>query len=71
MAMIAQDIVIYVGGMNDMTSLIKCNLCNAYFFIDKDWVNRKPRHEEWHSKALIQKRNTTQGIVEWVEYADL
>ena len=44
--------------------MIECNLCG--------WQTQEynthgiKRHEEWHSTARIQKRNTTQGVVQWV-----
>ncbi len=44
----------------------KCNLCDWICPEDELEPLRKQRHELFHSKARIQKRNTTQGIVEWI-----
>ena len=42
-----------------------CNLCGMTFPEDKDFLNRKHVHERWHSHCWLEKRNTTQGIVDW------
>ena len=43
----------------------KCSLCTIEF-ADDDLINeRKKRHEEWHTNCKLQKRNTTEGVVEW------
>ncbi len=43
--------------------MIKCNLCQ--WETADDNVHGKERHEVWHRDARKQKRNTTQGIVNW------
>lgn len=43
---------------------VTCNLCQ--WMTEADNIHGKKRHEEWHAKARIQKRNTTQGTVNWV-----
>ena len=43
---------------------VECNLCQ--WRTDNDNIHGIKRHEEWHSKARIQRRNTTQGIVKWL-----
>ncbi len=44
---------------------LKCDLCQMEFKLTKegqaDLGNSLKRHNEWHMKARIQKRNTTQG----------
>jgi hypothetical protein len=40
----------------------ECNLCGM---ILEDYTTALIRHEIFHSKARIQHRNTTQGVVEW------
>ncbi len=45
-----------------------CSLCN-WFSVNTDDIlcdAIKARHEEFHGKARIQHRNTTQGVVEWL-----
>ncbi len=41
---------------------LECNLCGM---ILPDEPDRIKRHNEFHSTARIQKRNTTNGIPEW------
>ena len=41
----------------------ECNLCGMKLTL---LTTELDRHEEWHYKARIQHRNTTQGIVEWI-----
>jgi hypothetical protein len=43
--------------------MIECNLCG--WQTQDDNMHGKSRHEEWHSKARVQKRNTTNGVVSW------
>jgi hypothetical protein len=44
-------------------TFVECNLCGMQFKKDdKDLVHRQNAHNIFHSKARIQKRNTTQGI---------
>jgi len=33
-----------------------------HFVADESFDSRRVRHDEWHMKARIQRRNTTQGI---------
>lgn len=48
---------------------IICSLCKQEFFLDENPLIefQKNRHQEWHQNCLIQKRNTIEGIVEWIE----
>lgn len=47
-------------------SMICCNLCSMEFDENDPYILiRKDRHEEFHAKARIQKRNTTNGDVLW------
>jgi len=39
-----------------------CSLCHMHFVADESFDSRRVRHDEWHMKARIQRRNTTQGI---------
>jgi len=41
---------------------ICCNLCNIQFPCDELSSKRMKRHSDFHNLALIQKRNTVQGI---------
>ena len=45
-----------------------CNLCNWFEIDDTDKLYNiiKSKHEVFHSKARIQHRNTTQGVVKWI-----
>jgi hypothetical protein len=46
-----------------MSKIIKCSLCDMEFDLsDPDYKKREIRHVAWHEKAMIQKRNTTQGV---------
>jgi len=48
--------------------MIKCNLCNMPFKEDDPLFNeRKATHERWHSHCKWEKRNTTEGKVEWIK----
>jgi uncharacterized C2H2 Zn-finger protein len=50
----------------EITNLVRCNLCGMIFDEGDAWIlMSKKRHEEWHSTARQQKRNTTQGTVKW------
>ena len=42
--------------------IVRCSLCGIEL---PDEAPRLSRHNEWHSKAWVQHRNTTQGIPEW------
>ena len=46
--------------------LIYCNLCGIQFPYDDYSLNRMKRHTDFHKFALIQKRNTTHGIPEYL-----
>lgn len=42
--------------------IVRCSLCGM------ELPNEPPRlsrHNEWHSKAWVHHRNTTNGIPEW------
>lgn len=44
-----------------------CNLCDMSF--DPDtwiWDLQKAKHERWHTNCKKEKRNTTEGHVEWI-----
>lgn len=48
-------------------NIVNCDLCGMEFDKDDpDYINRTNRHNPWHSKARIQKRNTTQGVPKYV-----
>ena len=49
---------------NGTKKMIECNLCGMQL---PDEENRKIRHNEFHIKATIQHRNTTQGYPKWSE----
>jgi len=50
----------------EIINLVRCNLCGMIFDEGDAWIlMSKKRHEEWHSTARQQKRNTTQGTVKW------
>jgi len=51
----------------NMMKQYRCNLCGQSFLDDNLIKIRKQKHEIWHGKARVQKRNTTQGNVRWVE----
>ena len=44
--------------------LFVCDICNAEL---PDEYTRLERHNEWHSKARIQGRNTAQGIPNYIK----
>lgn len=48
--------------IGETKKMIECNLCGMQL---PDEENRKIRHNEFHSKATIQHRNTTQGYPKW------
>ena len=45
-----------------VSDIVKCSLCGIEL---PNEAPRLSRHHEWHSKAWVQHRNTTQGIPEW------
>ena len=49
--------------------LIACSLCGMEFNdkIDALIGVIKETHERWHTRCAIEKRNTTEGKVEWLE----
>jgi len=36
-----------------------------HFVADELFNSRRVRHDEWHMKARVQGRNTTQGVPEY------
>lgn len=51
--------------MNDESMILfMCDICNAEL---PDEYSRLERHNEWHSKARIQGRNTAQGIPNYIK----
>ena len=50
--------------------MIECNLCGMKFPEDSIIDKRCERHTEFHSKAWIQHRNTTQGIPTYLKVED-
>lgn len=48
--------------------MIECDLCGMQFSeLDSLIKIRMERHEKFHATARIQRRNTTQGKVEWIK----
>lgn len=44
----------------------KCSLCKMRFKDNDPLINERKRvHERWHSNCKAEKRNTTEGKVEW------
>jgi len=52
---------------NKMNERVECDLCGM---ILSDEEHIKIRHTEFHSKARIQGRNTTQGYPTWKKVND-
>lgn len=47
--------------------MVECNLCGMLFNkSDPDYMKRIARHNIFHNKAQIQKRNTTQGDPKYI-----
>ena len=47
--------------------MIECSLCPQQFNENDGLIDIIiNKHIEWHEKARIQKRNTTQGTPEWI-----
>lgn len=47
---------------------IECDICKQSFDISDPYIRiAKDRHELWHKNAWKDKRNTAQGIVNWVD----
>jgi len=42
--------------------IVRCSLCGMELPIEPP---RLSRHNEWHRKAWVQHRNTTNGTPEW------
>jgi hypothetical protein len=64
------DFMIFKGEKraSDYNIQLKCNLCGMEFHASDDLFDeRKTRHEEWHKHCKVQKRNTTEGKVEWIQ----
>jgi hypothetical protein len=46
---------------------VRCSLCSMEFDENDPYLLiRKDRHNDFHSTARVQKRNTTNGIPEWI-----
>lgn len=46
---------------------VNCTLCGMEFdTFDSLFAVRTERHSEFHGKARIQRRNTTQGVAEYI-----
>ena len=51
-----------MSNMNIRKHELICSLCQMHFVASDDLlIARLKRHTEFHEKARIQKRNTTQG----------
>ena len=47
--------------------MIECSLCQQQFNENDNLITiQLTKHIEWHEKARIQRRNTTQGTPEWI-----
>lgn len=47
--------------------MVKCSLCDMEFKENDPLLNeRKQAHERFHSNCKAEKRNTTEGKVEWL-----
>lgn len=47
---------------------VKCSLCEMRFYKkDKLIKERKEAHERFHSDCKMEKRNTTEGKVIWID----
>jgi hypothetical protein len=47
---------------------VRCSLCSQEFIVESNPLidEQKQRHQEWHEHCIIQKRNTVEGNVEWI-----
>jgi len=45
---------------------MKCNLCDQEFNDSPVLRQQMSRHASWHLHCKRDKRNTTEGIVEWI-----
>jgi len=43
-----------------------CSLCGMAFDDDYEFQLRKEVHDRWHSNCKKEKRNTTEGKVDWI-----
>ena len=47
--------------------MIECSLCNMQFNERAEMIEKvKEVHERWHKNCKAEKRNTTEGEVEWI-----
>ncbi len=48
--------------------MIECNLCGMQFNEKHNTLIGviKKTHERWHTRCAFEKRNTTEGKVEWI-----
>ena len=48
--------------------MIECNLCGMQFNEKRIKIMEiiKQTHERWHTNCKIEKRNTTEGKVQWI-----
>jgi len=68
--MILTDPMLFKGEKraSDLYIELKCNLCGMEFNSgDSLFDARKTRHEEWHKHCKVQKRNTVEGKVKWLQ----
>lgn len=50
-----------------MNDSMKCNLCNIIFYPNPLIIIQMERHEKFHIDCMKQKRNTVEGVVEWLK----
>lgn len=51
-----------------MRDNMECNLCGIIF--TDDFENRMKRHERFHKNCKTEGRNTTEGVVKWINDDD-
>ncbi len=49
--------------------MIECNLCGMQLSDDSEFLLnvRRKRHERFHIRCAFEKRNTVEGVVEWIK----
>jgi transcription elongation factor Elf1 len=48
--------------------MLSCSLCGMEFDFDDPLLQQRiQRHERWHKNCRGEKRNTTEGSVEWIK----